>query len=161
MTLFLIRNSLFPSSDWYRSNSTPRTHSSSLRRCRVFFVQRWRFRPRRVAVDEHRTAASRSAFQEVSETQDAVIVIGLDDQLREHAGQLGQRLAAQDHRLGPDRLSLQRFEIWIFDRLARIYEARRTVKRSSVKRLHAQVREDCARVEARRARNPRVPGREA
>ena len=31
--------------------------------------------------------------------------------------------------------------------LARIYEARRTVKRSSVKRLHAQVREDCARVE--------------
>src|SRR5580700_9124058 len=118
-----------------------------LQRRRVRLMHDLRFRPRCCIVDQCRTTARRFPFQEISETQDAMVVIRLDDQLRKYPGQFCQRFALEYHRLRPNRFALERFEIWIFDRFAGIDEARSAIKWSPVERPHSQVGEDRLRVE--------------
>src|SRR6266852_4774708 len=55
---------------------------------------------------------------EIGEANDPIVVTRFYDQSRENPGQSRQPFPFQDHRLRPNRLTLERFEIWVLDRFA-------------------------------------------
>jgi len=81
----------------------------------------------------------RHSPQKVTETQDSIVVAGFYNQSGKNPGQFLERFALQDHRLRPDRLSLERFEIRILDGFADAHEARGAVECCAVEWFDAQI----------------------